>query len=103
MIEFELCNSVIKVDLGLSENQELNLLECYNILKKTGIEPNFELFTQTRPLRFRFDGYYFNLFHTGKITVFTKKNFNRKNFQAVLDDLQVLIFKENIVSTTVSE
>ncbi len=102
-IDFELCNSLIKVDLGLAKNQELNLLECYDVLKKDGIEPNFELLTQTRPLRFRFNGYYFNVFHTGKITVFVRGVFSEKNFVNVLKDLNALIFKKNIVSTNVSE
>ncbi len=98
-----MCNSVIKVDLRLAENQELNLLQCYNVLKKKGVEPNFELLTQTRPLRFRFKGHYFNVFHTGKMTVFMRGIFNGEDFQIILNELQKLIFKDSIVSTTVSK
>ena len=101
-----MCNSLIKVDLGLTKGQELNLLPCYDILKKEGFNPNYEPtmnFGNLKPLRFQFKEYYFNVFHTGKISVFTKVAFNKKNFEVVLNELQKLIFKNSVVSTTVSK
>ncbi len=105
-MEFELCTSLIKVDLGLNEGQELNLLSCYNILKSSGFNPNYEStmnFGNLKPLRFQFNDYYFNVFHTGKITVFTKIPFNEKKVESVLNELQNLIFKKSVVSTMISK
>lgn len=94
---------MLKVDLGLRDGEELNLVKCYDILKKDGINPNFGLLTQTRTLRFRFNGYYFNVFHTGKIIIYITEILNDEKFQLVLKELEDNIFKKNIVSTSVSE
>jgi len=94
---------MIKVDLGLNKNQELNLLQSYNILRNHGIQPNFELLNQTRPLRFRFQGHYFNVFHTGKINVFVNGRLSDKRFEIIFKELQDLIFKKSVVSTMVDK
>ncbi len=92
---------MITVNLRLKENEELNCLACYKKMKQLGFSPKFEsmLESGTRPLRFSFKKYYFNIFTTGKINVFTSKNFNRRAFQKIIEELQELIFKENIVKS----
>lgn len=101
-----MCTSLIKVNLGLREGQELNLLSCYNILREKGFNPNYEStmnFGNLKALRFQFKDYYFNVFHTGKISVFTKIPYEEKIIRPVLNELEELIFKKSIVSTTVSK
>jgi len=60
-------------------------------------------FGNLKALRFQFKDYYLNVFHTGKISVFTKIPYDKKIIRAVLNELEDLIFKKSIVSTAVSK
>ncbi len=98
-MEYAVCNTVIKVDLGLGENQEIDLRKSYHKLKKMGIDSRLEQFSQVRALRFTYKNYFFNVFHTGKIQVFTKNNFKGKDFENAFNDLSENVFDSSIVQT----
>ncbi len=98
-MSYEVCNTVIKVNLELQENQELNLRSCHKLLKEIEVTPKQSSggFSVSW-LRFVFQKYFFNVFHTGKIQVFTSNSFNEKDFERVLKELRQKVFDKSIVS-----
>lgn len=99
-MSFEVCNIVIKVDLELKESEELDLRGCDKGLREMQISPkqSSEADFGAISLRFVFKKYFFNVFHTGKIQVFCKNSFSKRDFEVVLAELRAKVFDPSIVS-----